>query len=127
MYSIIMGFPSPAESYTDTAIDFNRHIIEHPAASFYFYVRGDSLSGLHIAEGDLVVADRSLSPVSGDIIIGTLEGSFVLKRYEIKNGRHWLVPANTLYDPVEITAETDFQCWGVAVSLVRKLPRGGVP
>ena len=45
------GFPSPAEGYAEKEIDFNRFIIKHPASSYCFYVKGDSMEGLHITEG----------------------------------------------------------------------------
>jgi DNA polymerase V len=124
MYSIFMSFPSPAEGYTDVAVDFNRHILEHPAASYCFYVKGDSMAGAHIAEGDMVVVDRSLTPVSGSLIVCSLDGAFTLKRFEIRSGKNFLVSANINYEPVEITSESDFSCWGVAVALVRKFSQG---
>lgn len=121
---VACGFPSPAEGYTDVSIDFNRYILEHPAASYCFYVKGDSMEGAHIAEGDLVVVDRSLTPASGCLVVCSLDGGFTLKRYEIRGGRPWLVPANLNYEPVPITEGSDCRCWGVAVSLIRKFGRG---
>jgi DNA polymerase V len=102
-------------------IDFNRFILEHPAASYCFYVRGDSMEGAHIAEGDLIVVDRSRTPKSGDIIVCSLDGAFTLKRYEKRGKKFFLMPANLNYEPVEITENTDFQCWGVASCVIRKL------
>ncbi len=115
------GFPSPAEGYAEREMDFNRYIIRHPASSYCFHVKGDSMEGLHIAEGDLIVVDRSLPLESGKIIICCLDREFTLKKFIRKNGQALLCPANPAYREVLLTEESDFEYWGTAVSLVRKL------
>ena len=115
------GFPSPAEGYAEQEIDFNRYITDHPSSSYCFYVKGDSMEGLHIAEGDLIVVDRSIPLESGKIIICCLDREFTLKMFLIKNGSAKLCPANPDYREIQITEESDFEYWGTAVSLVRKL------
>ncbi len=115
------GFPSPAEGYAEREIDFNRYIIDHPASSYCFYVKGDSMEGLHITEGDLIVVDRSLPLVSGKVIICCLDREFTLKRFLIKNGIARLCPANPHYREIQLTEESDFEYWGTAITLVRKL------
>ena len=44
------GFPSPAQSYMENAIDLNRDLVHHPESTFYARVVGDSigLSGLWV-------------------------------------------------------------------------------
>ena len=37
------GFPSPATDYMTQAIDLNRELVKHPAATFYGRVVGDSM------------------------------------------------------------------------------------
>ena len=61
------GFPSPAQDYITETIDLNRTLIEHPAATFYARVVGDSMSEEGIEEDDIlavillhdVIEDRS--------------------------------------------------------------------
>jgi len=36
------GFPSPADDYIEGTLDLNRHLIKHPAATFFVRVSGDS-------------------------------------------------------------------------------------
>ena len=115
------GFPSPAEGYAEQEIDFNRYILDHPASSYCFHVKGDSMEGLHIEEGDLIVVDRSLPLESGKIIICCLDREFTLKKFLIKKGNAFLCPANPDYREIHITEESDFEYWGTAISLVRKL------
>ena len=115
------GFPSPAEGYAEREIDFNRYIINHPASSYCFYVKGDSMEGLHIAEGDLIIVDRSIPLESGKIIICCLDREFTLKKFVRREGRAMLCPANPAYRETVLSEESDFEYWGTAVSLVRKL------
>lgn len=37
------GFPSPADDYIEGKLDLNRHLIKHPAATFFVRVTGDSM------------------------------------------------------------------------------------
>ena len=60
---ISAGFPSPAMDFVDVSIDLNRHLVKHPAATFYGRVKGDSLKNAGISDGDLLVIDRSLFPI----------------------------------------------------------------
>ncbi len=115
------GFPSPAEGYAEREIDFNTYIIEHPYSSYCFYVKGDSMEGVHITEGDLIVVDRSIPLESGRIIICALDREFTLKNFIKRGGRSILLPANPDYNSIELTENSDFEYWGTAVSLVRKL------
>ncbi len=115
------GFPSPAEGYAEQEIDFNRYVVSHPSSSYCFFVKGDSMEGLHISEGDLIVVDRSIPLESGKIIICCLDREFTLKKFVRKGLEAWLCPANPDYKAVRLTEESDFEYWGTAVSLVRKL------
>ena len=48
------GFPSPADDFLDISIDLNAILVQHPSATFYARVKGDSMIGDGIAEGDLL-------------------------------------------------------------------------
>lgn len=38
------GVPSPADDYIEGKLDLNRHLIKHPAATFFVRVSGDSMT-----------------------------------------------------------------------------------
>ena len=58
------GFPSPAEQYTQDSLDLNELVVRHPSATFYAWAEGSSMELAGIYDGDLLVIDRSLEPVS---------------------------------------------------------------
>lgn len=74
------GFPSPADDYLDDAISLDGYLISDPAATFLVRVRGDSMRGAGIDEGDLLVVDKGLTANHGDIIIAVVDGEFTVKR-----------------------------------------------
>ena len=61
------GFPAPAQSTMESAIDLNKDLIDNPESTFYARVEGDSMIGANIHEGDILIIDRSLTPTNGDI------------------------------------------------------------
>ena len=54
---VAAGFPSPADDYVEVGIDLNDQLIRHPTSTFFLRVSGDSMTGAHILDGDLVVLD----------------------------------------------------------------------
>jgi DNA polymerase V len=64
---ISAGFPSPASDFTDVAIDLNKHLIQHPSSTFFGRVKGQSMKDEGINEGDLLIIDKALEPVSSDL------------------------------------------------------------
>ena len=69
MASVSAGFPSPAEGYIEGRLDLNRHLIKHPAATFFVRVAGDSMIDAGIHPGDILVVDRAVEPSDGRVVI----------------------------------------------------------
>ena len=116
------GFPSPAQDYIDKSLDFNRELIEHPAATFYARLVGDSMIDAGICEGDIVVIDRALEPEQDDIVVVFLDGEFTIKHIdfsELKHNRIWLRPANKNFRPIKVDFSANFRVWGVVVKVIK--------
>jgi DNA polymerase V len=88
------GFPSPATDYMTQAIDLNKELVRHPAATFYGRVVGDSMIDAGVDEGDILVIDKSLEPKDGDMAVCFVDGEFTLKYLRINGESLTLVPAN---------------------------------
>jgi len=114
------GFPSPSEDYVDLSLDLNKHLIKHPAATFYVRVKGDSMKGAGICNGDVLIVDRALEPNDGCIVIGVINGEFTVKRIRMIKGELFLVPENSAYPSLKITEEHDFKVWGVVSYVIHK-------
>ncbi|CCB89194.1 LexA family protein [Simkania negevensis] len=118
--SVKAGFPSPAEDHIEEKLDLNRLMIEHPAATFFLRVEGESMENANIYPGDILVVDRALTPHNGLIIVAVLNGEFTVKRLKKKGNRLYLLPENPAFPEVEITTETEFQIWGVVTFIIHK-------
>ena len=119
--SVSAGFPSPAEDYIEGRLDLNRHLIKHPAATFFVRVAGDSMIGSGIHPGDILVVDRAVEPQDGSVIIAVLDGELTVKRITRREGRIYLVPDNCRYRPLEIIADMEFEVWGVVTAVIHSL------
>ncbi len=115
------GFPSPAEDFLDKRLDLNEYLIKNPPATFLVRVCGQSMKDAGIFDGDMLVVDKSLQPVSGSVVVAILHGEFTVKSLKIQGIKTYLVPANNQYQAIEVTPEMDCEIWGVANSVIRKL------
>jgi len=120
-FGISAGFPSPALDFEDLAIDLNKHLIKHPAATFYGRVKGESMIDAGIGDGDLLVIDKSLEPTDGKIAVCYIDGEFTLKRIKIDTDCCWLMPANDKYSPIKITSENDLRIWGIVTNVIKSV------
>ena len=119
--SVSAGFPSPAEDYIEGRLDLNRHLIKHPAATFFVRVAGDSMIGAGIHPGDILVVDRALEPQDSNVVIAVIDGELTVKRISQRQGKLFLVPDNQAYEPLEILEEMEFEVWGVVTSVIHNL------
>ncbi len=114
------GFPSPATDYVEETLDLNAYLIANQAATFVFQVKGESMTGAGIFEGDKVIVDRSINPLSGDIVVAVVGGEYTLKRLIQVAGRIELHPENPDFQPIVFKGDTELQIWGVVVGSIRR-------
>lgn len=115
------GFPSPADDYLEGKLDLNRHLIKHPAATFFVRVSGDSMIEAGIHTGDLLVVDRSLEATDGNVIVAALDGELTVKRLSTRDKTIRLLPENHNYQPIEIQPHQSFEIWGVVTNVIHAL------
>lgn len=115
------GFPSPADDYVARRLDLNEHLIQHPSATFFVRVAGDSMTGAGINDGDILIVDRSLEPVDGKVVIAVVDGELVVKRLRRKSGTWQLLAENEGYPPISVDADGEFEVWGVVTSVIHTL------
>ena len=89
--------------------------------TFALRVRGDSMIGAHIVDGDIVILEQSKEVHNGDIVAALIDGETTLKRYVVDHGRPYLKAENSRYPNLIPARELKIQ--GVMVSLVRKHER----
>ncbi|MFQ1660749.1 translesion error-prone DNA polymerase V autoproteolytic subunit [Aeromonas veronii] len=114
------GFPSPASDYLEGKLDLNTHCVAHPAATFYLRAEGESMTGVGIFPGDLLVVDKSLTPRHGDVVIALLDGGFTVKTLQLKP-RLRLLPANPAFAPIDPCMSLSLKLFGVVTHVIGNL------
>jgi repressor LexA len=103
------------------SLDARSANISKSRGTFALRVRGDSMIGAHIVDGDIVILEDSKDVQNGNIVAALIDGETTLKRYVVEHGRPYLKAENPRYPNLIPARELKIQ--GVMVSLVRKQPR----
>ena len=86
-------------------------------ADYILRVRGDSMTGAGILDGDLVQVRRQDDAVDGDIVVAVVEGEEgVVKRLRRRHGSAALESENPAYQPIT----SSFRVAGKVVGLLRR-------
>ncbi len=115
------GFPSPAEDHIEETLDLQQLLIKRPAATFYVEMEGNAMRGLGIFAKDILVVDRSQTPVLNSIVIVVLDGEMLVRRWcPQPDKRLLLVAAHSAYPTIEVVPEMACEVWGVVTAAVRR-------
>ncbi|HSX33406.1 MAG TPA: S24 family peptidase [Candidatus Saccharimonadales bacterium] len=101
--SVHTGFPNPAADKSLHGLDINKLLVQHPASTYLFRVRGNEWEGQGVFDGDIAVIDRGLDPRKNDIVLWW-EG----QAGEFAMSRHHAMPP-------------DAACWGVVTATIHEL------
>ena len=121
MVPVSAGFPSPADDYLEGKLDLNKHLIKHPAATFFVRVSGDSMIDAGIHPGDLLIVDRAEEPRDKSVVIAIVNGELTVKRIRKTEDKLFLMPDNKKYQPLQIREEMDFEVWGVVTNVIHSV------
>jgi len=100
------------------ALDLESLNASRNARTFALRVRGDSMIGAHILDGDIVILEDRQNAKNGDIVAALIDGETTLKRYVTDRGRPYLKAENPRFPNLIPARELRIQ--GVMRSLVRK-------
>ncbi|OHA18190.1 MAG: repressor LexA [Candidatus Taylorbacteria bacterium RIFCSPHIGHO2_01_FULL_46_22b] len=94
------GLPAPAEESVQDTMSLDDYLIEGTGSSYLLEVDGDSMIDAHIAEGDMVLVERTNKAKDGEIVIAEVDGDFTMKYFRQSGNKVWLEPANKNYKPI---------------------------
>jgi DNA polymerase V len=120
------GFPSPAADYQHESLDLNEKFVQHPEASYYVRVCGESMTGLGILDGDICLVDRQEDIYDGNIVVAFVNGGLTVKTLDTstkEQGYLRLIPANPAFKPIIIDADDQFILQGKVTSIHRDTRR----
>ena len=86
---------------------------------FALVVKGDSMIGAGIQDGDRVILKQQSTAENGEIVCAVINGEATLKRFYKKDGVITLKAENEKYPPIKVS-EGEFRIAGKVVGLLRK-------
>ena len=114
------GFPSPAADHRIQRVDLNAELVQHEEATLLVRVRGESMRDVGIFDGNILVVDKSLTPVHGDIVVAILDDEFTCKKLYCRDGLVKLQPANPDFPEIVPQEGQELRIWGVVTSTVTR-------
>ena len=122
------SFESPALDFPEDTIDLLKLLIKDKETTFFARVTGDSLNGIGVFDGDILIVQKGLFPRENDIVVVFYQGEYYVKRYKPKYKENSLKiesiklkSENPNYSDMDINEDTDFELWGVATWNLHKL------
>ena len=99
-------------------IDIETLGIKPSARTFGLKVRGDSMLGKNIVDGDIAIIEHGVEPRSGDVVAALIDGQVTLKTFVLHRGKSYLRAENPRYP--NLIPQEELQIQGVMVALVRR-------
>lgn len=100
------------------SIDIETLGLKPTPRTFALEVRGDSMIGKCIMDGDLVVLEHGLTPRNGDVVAALIDNESTLKTFVLNRGKPFLRAENPKFPDLVPAQELVIQ--GVMVALIRK-------
>lgn len=75
------GFAAVARDQAGAKLDLHDLMVPRPAATFFMRASGDAMAPF-LCDGDLMVVDRSLAPRDGQVVVVSVDGRWIARRWE---------------------------------------------
>lgn len=119
--TIPAGSPAQAVEDLETTYSVDEALFGDREA-FLLRARGESMTGAHIVDGDLLVVHPSNTAEDGDIVAALIGDDATVKRLVRSGGEIYLMPANDEMEPIQIDAQNeDVRIVGRVIGLIRRL------
>jgi DNA polymerase V len=84
-------------------------------------VCGEAMVGAGIFDGDTVIVDRSIKPMSGKIVIAVLNGDMLIRRLDKGFNKIRLLPETNRLSPIDVDPLSEFSIWGVVTYVIHQV------
>lgn len=78
-----------SEDHCLEALSLNERLVKNRTSSYFFVAKGKAMAPM-ILHNDILVVDRSMKPVSGDLIICEVYGEFLCRQFHPSPRGVWL-------------------------------------
>lgn len=116
--AIPAGGPVLSEEYVSDYINVSEDLIYKKTGSFLLTVKGESMIGAGIMDGDMAIVCGNIEPREGDIVVALIDNENTLKRLVKRGGKSYLKAENPKYP--DLTPLRELQVQGVVTGIIRK-------
>ncbi|WP_411680046.1 S24 family peptidase [Clostridium thailandense] len=118
--SIAAGIPIFMNSQCEDILNLPRHWFNSSEEYFVLKVKGDSMIGAGIDNGDMVVIKKQETAENRDIVAAAVDSeNATLKRFVKMGDSVLLMPENDKYEPIQIRSD-EAKVMGIAVGVVKR-------
>jgi len=114
--SVAAGVPLLAEENFDGNIILHKSMLKKNKKYFALKIKGDSMSGAGILEGDTAIIEKQNTVRNGEIAVAVIDDAVTLKRFYKESARVKLQAENPSYKPIY---SQDVKVLGRLSSIVR--------
>jgi SOS regulatory protein LexA len=112
------GIPINAEEELLDTMTLDEWLVENKESTYMLQVKGESMIDAGIKDGDMVLVDRSKTPINGDIVIAEVDDGWTMKYLKKIGSKVELVPANKNFKT--IMPKENLNIAAVVISVIRK-------
>lgn len=98
--TVAAGKPILAEENWEGTISLPPSMVKKQGSYFALNIRGDSMIGAGIMDGDLAVIEKRETAHNGEIVVAVVDDAVTLKRFFKESNRIRLQPENSAYSPI---------------------------
>ena len=114
--TVAAGVPILSEENFDGNIMLHRSMLKKNKKYFALKIKGDSMTGAGILEGDLAVIEKQNTVRNGEIAVAVIDEAVTLKRFYRESARIRLQAENPAYKPIY---SNDVKILGRLFTLIR--------
>jgi SOS-response transcriptional repressor LexA len=114
------GLPDAVNEPNAELLTIDSYLIKHPSQTVLVRVKGDSMIGAGIHEGDIVVVERRAMAGPGEMVVAVVDEEFTLKYLDRDHAGYYLRPANPAYGPIRPKGKGKLEIFGVVVGMFRR-------
>ncbi|SCC94986.1 DNA-binding transcriptional repressor of SOS regulon [Thiomonas sp. X19] len=115
---VAAGSPILAQEHIEQTIGVEAQMFAS-RPDYLLKVKGMSMQGAGILDGDLLAVKQTQDVRSGQIVVARLGDEVTVKRLQRKSGHIELLPENPDFAPILVQADQVFAIEGLAVGLIR--------
>ena len=115
---VAAGHPILAQEHVEATLGVEPELFR-ARPDYLLRVRGSSMQGAGILDGDLLAVKQARDARNGQIVVARIDDEVTVKRLQQRAGRIELLPENPEFEPVVVRPGQEFAIEGLAVGLIR--------